>query len=178
MGENEKNQNLVLDENYITFNYFFGSLIAACSFVIVLPKMSNNPNTILFCYFFISLSVICLFLNWYFKKIDDRPKMVYYVLPSVLFIIVSIFSSFLMISNNKTKIQKGFVTDYYYKFNLITIWLILIECYLLWQLYDIINKGLNGNLKLYMFGILCFCALNYFIIISNWIGLYYFSADG
>jgi hypothetical protein len=182
-----KNESSILDENYNTFNYFFGSLIGACSFIIVLPKMSSNPNILLFCYFFMALSVIALFLNWYFKKIGstengtteyskEHNKMVYYVLPSVLFIIVSIFSSFIMISNHKIRIQNGYVTDYYYKFIMISIWLMLIECYLLWNLYDMINKG--GNLQLYMIIIICFCTLNYFIILSNWIGLSYFSVDG
>ena len=167
----------IMKKNYETFNYFFGSLIVACSFVIVLPKMSSNPNTLLFCYFFIALSVSALFLNWYFYEKNFRSEMNYYMLPSVLCIIITIFSSFIMISKNKTRIQNGSVTNYYYKFNLITIWLILVECYFLYLLYTLIIKN-DKLVKFYMIVIFCFCALNYFIILSNSIGLYYFSADG
>lgn len=164
----EPSTSAIDSQNATKFNYFFGSLIAACCFVIILPKMSRNPGTLLFCYFFIALSVFLLFLNWY--KIGKNEI---YVNISVFFIIVSIFFSFIMISTNKTKIQNGTVTDYYYKFNLISIWLIAIECYLLFQLHN-----LNRDLKGYMFIILCFCTLNIFIVISNWIGLAHFSADG
>jgi hypothetical protein len=177
MSDDEKAPDKILEKNYDTFNYFFASLIAACSFVIVLPKMSSNPNTLLFCYFFIALSVLALFLNWYFYKEEFKDDMNYYMLPSVLCIIITIFSSFIMISKNKTKIQNGSVTNYYYKFNLITVWLILVECYFLYVLYNLIKKK-NDYVKFYMIVIFCFCALNCFIIASNSIGLYYFSADG
>lgn len=171
-------------KNFDTFNYFFSSLIVSCCFILALPKMSNNPSTLLFCYFFVAFSIVALFLNWYWGPSIDiathQKKMFFYILPALLFIIISLIGSFLMISNNKTRIQYGFVTNYYYKFNLITIWLILLECYLFYNLYSMIkNKDTtNQKLQIYLIAIICFCFLSYFIIWSNAIGLAYFSADG
>jgi hypothetical protein len=170
-----------VDKNEInnteTFNYFFSALIVSCCFVLVIPKMSNSPNTLLFCYFFITFSVISLFFNWYWSV--NKPEILYYILPSLLFIVVSLVAAFLMVSNNKLKIQKGYVTSYYYKFSLVSIWLILIECYLFYYLYRMIsNKIDDEQLKLYMIVIICFCCLSYFVTWTNTIGLTYFSADG
>jgi len=181
-----------MDEyNFNTFNYFFSSLIISCCFVIILPNMSNNVGTLLFCYFFIALAAVGLFLNWYFKENKNnptqetvyRPGILMYIAPSLLFILISIIYAFVVISTYSLNIKQGFVTTYYYKFSIITIWLFLIECLLLYNLYAIINKlndlkDENNTLKINMIGIICFCFLNYFVIWSNAIGLASFSADG
>lgn len=163
------------ENNFNTLNYFFMTLIGSCCLVLALPYMANYPNTLLFCYFFIMVSVIALFFTWYFYG-KNKASMIYYVLPSLLFIATSLGAAFLMISANKTKITAGNVTPYYFKFNLVIIWLILIECYLFYHLYKLIDEG--NSAKNIMLIIITFCILNYFTIWSNSIGLKYFSADG
>ena len=162
--------------NFETFNYFFMSLIGSCCFILALPYMSKYPNPLLFSYFFIMISVIALFLNWYFYQDTYSNEVIYYILPSLLFIVISLFGSFLLISSNKQNITYGNVTNYYYRFNLVTIWLILIECYLFYHLYLIINDSENARVIMIM--IISFCILNYFTTWSNYIGLKHFSADG
>lgn len=164
------------ETNFDTFNYFFMTLIGSCCLVLALPYMSKYPNPLLFCYFFIMISVIALFLNWYFDEKINKELIIFYVLPSLMVIVLSLCGSFLLISSNKNNITNGNVTNYYYKFNLVTIWLILIECYLFYHLYLVIDDEKNARVVMLM--IISFCMLNYFTIWSNYIGLTHFSADG
>ena len=163
--------NTSLGTNFETINIFFATLIVSCCLVMALPTMAQYPNVLLFCYFFIMISLVALFLNWVFEK--KTP--IYYILPSLLFIVISLIVLFLLVSFNKSKISQGYVTNYYYKFSLISIWLVLIECYLFYHLYQSIN---TDSVKIITIIIISFCVLNYFTVWSNFIGLKYFSADG
>jgi hypothetical protein len=178
------NENIVIaepvnveDYNYHTLDYFFKALIFSCCLVLTIPSISKNPNTMLFCYFFIAISLIVLFILWYYKNPQKLDYLLMFCLPALLFIIISILSSFIVISNNRTNIQKGLVTKYYYKFNFITICLILIESYLYFNIISEILKNRNPP-QAQTIAIVCFCVLSYFIIWSNSIGLSHFSADG
>ena len=89
-----------------------------------------------------------------------------------------------MISSFKKKIQSGNVTDYYYKFTLINVWLLTLECAMLYMLHVQISKAIEGDNNMittcyvYTLAIICFCVLSFFVSWSNVIGLKNFSADG
>jgi hypothetical protein len=175
--EDLETENPNLKYNYETIQYFFTALIISCCSVLLIPSMSKYPNPLLFCYFFIMISVLALFLNEYFSYNDKKQEtLLYFGIPSLLFIVFSVGGAFLMISNYKTQINDGNVTKYYYTFKFVTIWLILIECYLFYHLFNMIKTGKNP--KTIMVLIIIFCILSFFTIWSNIIGLKYFTADG
>ena len=175
-------------DNYKMFTYFFSALILSCCIVMFFPAITNNPNNILFCYFFIAFSLVSLFVTCYFNPLinqDDNYLTTYltYISPAFLFIFITVFYCFIIILKNKEIIQKGNVNDFYYKFNTITVVLIILECFFLNRLYDLFetNKKSNGsqkNVVLYNIIVLAVCSLNIFIMASNSIGLSHFSADG
>ena len=175
-------------DNIKMLNSFFLALIISCCFVLVLPSTTYTVSTVLFCYFFISICIGGLVLTWYYLTSEEnnfqKTLITNCQATSAALIIVTLIYSFFMISSFKKKIQSGNVTDYYYKFTLINVWLLTLECAMLYMLHVQISKAIEGDNNMittcyvYTLAIICFCVLSFFVSWSNVIGLKNFSADG
>lgn len=172
---------MATNENAKMFSYFFMSLAASCSLVTILPGISTQPNNLLFCYFFIIFSAIGLFISWYMQSKDDGEKTrnIYFLLPPLVFIFFSVLSCFTIISINGEVIQKGNINNFYYKFNIVTTLLIVLEFYIYYTISRRIqSKSDNKPLLMYNITLTSISFLIIFIAISNSIGLTSFIVDG